>query len=171
MPYTHFHDFSSHTHHRRPRAGRHDMATRRRQRPWRIALILALIGLVVFVAYQVFLQDRLEPAMTAVAKSVADEAVPHVESVPRLPFGIAPARTVKPDPTATAEPTQIPTGTVPTATVEPTPTPVPTATASATATVEPTPTPAPTGPPHLRHLDVKKYMLGLINAERRVSRL
>ena len=44
MPYSHFHDFSFHTHHQRPRGGRHYRAVRRRQLPWRIGFILVPRG-------------------------------------------------------------------------------------------------------------------------------
>ena len=44
MPYSHFHDWSFHTHHRRPKGGNHYNAIRRKQRPWRVGLVVALIG-------------------------------------------------------------------------------------------------------------------------------
>lgn len=44
MPYSHYHDWSFHTHHRRPKGGNHYRAVRRRQRPCRIAAI-TLLGL------------------------------------------------------------------------------------------------------------------------------
>ena len=42
MPYRHFHDWSFHTHRRRPKGGNHWRAIRRRQRPWRVGFIVAL---------------------------------------------------------------------------------------------------------------------------------
>ena len=47
MPYSHFHNWSFHTHHRRPKGGNHYNATRRRQRPWRIGFRPAAAALVV----------------------------------------------------------------------------------------------------------------------------
>ena len=47
MPYRHFHDRSFHTHHRRPKGGNHYNAIRRKQRPWRMAFWIALIGALV----------------------------------------------------------------------------------------------------------------------------
>ena len=44
MPYSHFHNWSYHTHHRRPKGGNHYNAVRRRQRPWRIGFIVALVA-------------------------------------------------------------------------------------------------------------------------------
>ena len=58
----------------------------------------------------------------------------------------------------------------PTPTVTPTPsptnTPLPTSTPLPTNTPTPEPTPTPLPPPQLRHIDEKRYMLELINAER-----
>jgi len=42
-PYTHYHNWSFHTHHKRPKNGNHYRAIRRRQRPWRIAFTTTLI--------------------------------------------------------------------------------------------------------------------------------
>lgn len=44
MPYSHFHNWSFHTHHRRPKGGNHYNAIRKRQRPWRIGFVVVLIG-------------------------------------------------------------------------------------------------------------------------------
>ena len=44
MPYTHFHNWSIHTHHRRPKGGNHDRAIRRRQRPWRIGFVVIIVA-------------------------------------------------------------------------------------------------------------------------------
>jgi len=59
MPYTHFHDWSLHTHHRRPKGGRPDRAVRRRQRPWKIASLLALVIGVLWFGYVSGWYDRL----------------------------------------------------------------------------------------------------------------
>ena len=78
----------------------------------------------------------------------------------------APAPTVTPPPPAATVASPTPTFTpVPT----PTPTLAPTPTPTLTPTPAPTPTPQPTSTPvapELRHLDGKRYMLELINAER-----
>lgn len=47
MPYSHFHDWSFHTHHRRPKGGNHYRSVRRRQRPWRIGALMVLVLTVV----------------------------------------------------------------------------------------------------------------------------
>ena len=44
MPCSHFHDWSFHTQHRRPKGGNHYNAIRRKQRPWRVGLVVGLIG-------------------------------------------------------------------------------------------------------------------------------
>ena len=67
-PYTHFHNFSVHTHHHRPNGGRHYRAVRRRQRPWRIAFILVAVA---YVGLQVLNPILLVP----VAQSCAEDAV------------------------------------------------------------------------------------------------
>ena len=87
-----------------------------------------------------------------------------------VPMDVAPATaalvvpTPTPAATATAEPT-----------VTPTPALIPTATPTHEPTSTPHPTPTPTAPavasdsdvaPHLRHMEYKQYMLGLINEER-----
>ena len=50
MPYSHFHDWSFHTHHRRPKGGNHWRAIRRRQRPWRIGALFVLVGVIIGAA-------------------------------------------------------------------------------------------------------------------------
>ena len=54
MPYSHFHNWSFHTHRRRSRRGNHYRAIKRRQRPWRIGfavvLAVALVGCSVLAA-------------------------------------------------------------------------------------------------------------------------
>ena len=75
--------------------------------------------------------------------------------------------TITPTPSLTNTPTITPTLT-PTNTPTPTPTNTPTITPTLTPTNTPTitPTPTPVPPPNLRHIDLKEYMLELINAER-----
>ena len=50
MPYTHFHNWSIHTHHHRPRGGRHYNAIRRRQRPWKAGFFVLAVALAFWVA-------------------------------------------------------------------------------------------------------------------------
>ena len=52
MPYTHYHNFSIHTHHQRPKGGRHYRAVRRRQRPWRIGFIVVLLIAATWFSWQ-----------------------------------------------------------------------------------------------------------------------
>ena len=72
-PYSHFHNWSFHTHHNRPKGGNHYRAVRHRQRPWRIAfwivLIAALIGIGAVLAAR---YDAL-PAVTTTIGSTATE--------------------------------------------------------------------------------------------------
>lgn len=76
-----------------------------------------------------------------------------------------PPPTPLPTPTPSPTPTPVPTSTPTVPTPSPTPTPTPTLRPpTATPTVTPTPTPLPD--PQLRHLEEKRYMLELINAER-----
>lgn len=49
MPYTHYHNWSIHRRHRRPRGGNHWRAVDRRQKPWRIALIIVLVLVLTWV--------------------------------------------------------------------------------------------------------------------------
>ena len=49
-PYSHFHNWSFHTHHNRPKGGNHYRAVRRRQRPWRIGFAIALIAAIATAA-------------------------------------------------------------------------------------------------------------------------
>ena len=51
MPYTHFHNWSFHTHHQRPKGGPHDRAVRRRQRPWKIGFFVALVVSLLWFGY------------------------------------------------------------------------------------------------------------------------
>ena len=50
MPYSHFHDWSFHTHRRRPKGGNHWRAVRRRQRPWRIGALVLLVAVIIGTA-------------------------------------------------------------------------------------------------------------------------
>ena len=74
MPYRHYHDYSFHTHHQRPRGGRHYRAVRLRQLPWRIGFILVLVVAAVWVALEMGVRDRLETALTAAGQSATDES-------------------------------------------------------------------------------------------------
>ena len=108
---------------------------------------------------------------TPVIAVIPPTAIPPTDTPPpatapeQRPVATAvPTPTVTPPPpaTAVASPT-------PTFTPVPTPTPVPTLPPASTPTPAPTPTPQPTPTPvapELRHLDGKRYMLELINAER-----
>lgn len=51
MPYTHFHNWSVHTHRRRPKGGNHWQAIRRRQRPWRLGAWFVAIGLAIYAGF------------------------------------------------------------------------------------------------------------------------
>lgn len=74
MPYRHFHDWSFHTHHRRPKGGNHWRVIRRRQRPWRvgfwIVVIVALVGTGALLAAR---HDLLPKATTATVTDVRDD--------------------------------------------------------------------------------------------------
>ena len=59
MPYSHFHDWSFHTHHRRPKGGRHYNHIRRRQRPWWVTVWVVTIG--VFVGTGATLATKPKP--------------------------------------------------------------------------------------------------------------
>ncbi len=74
MPYTHYHDFSIHTHHHRPKGGRHYRAVRRRQRPWTIAFTIALLLGALWVAWEITGDKGPEPASSAVDKLFPSEA-------------------------------------------------------------------------------------------------
>ena len=41
-PNSHYHNWSCHTHHNRPKGGNHYRAVRRRQRPWRIGFLVGV---------------------------------------------------------------------------------------------------------------------------------
>ncbi len=65
MPYTHYHDFSIHTHHQRPKGGRHYRAVRSRQRPWRIVLTIALLIAGAWLAWNLVGDKGVELASSA----------------------------------------------------------------------------------------------------------
>ena len=172
MPYSHFHDFSFHTHHQRPRGGRHYRAVRRRQLPWRIGFILVLVVVAVWVALEMGVRDRLETALTATGQSATDES--RRERLGREPEAetkqtghevagefTAPATAIPPpEPT----PTSLVTAGVPRAGPAPTsPATIPVPAVYPSAAVEP----ATMLPPHQRHIEEKDYMLALIDSERR----
>ena len=70
MPYTHFHDSSIHTHHQRRRGDRHHRVVNRRQRPWRIALIILLLGVALFVGLESTGQAVFSPAISTIKNQV-----------------------------------------------------------------------------------------------------
>lgn len=60
-PYSHFHDWSIHTHYHRPKGGRHYRAVRRRQRPWRVGFWVILVAGLIVAA--VMLVEDWSPAL------------------------------------------------------------------------------------------------------------
>ena len=72
MPYSHFHNWSFHTHHRQPKGGNHYNAVRRRQRPWRIGFVVVLIGSLACLA--VFAGLRFDTQVKAVKTFVVGNA-------------------------------------------------------------------------------------------------
>ncbi len=72
MPYSHFHNWSFHTHHRQPKGGNHYNAVRRRQRPWRIGFVVVLIGSLACLA--VFAGLRFDTQVEAVKTFVVGNA-------------------------------------------------------------------------------------------------
>ena len=179
MPYRHYHDYSFHTHHQRPRGGRHYRAVRRRQLPWRIGFILVLVVAAVWVALEMGVRDRLETALTAAGQSATDESKreglgrePEAEAkqtghevageftAPATAPPVTPTAIPPPEPT----PTSLVTAGVPRAGPAPTsPATIPVPAVYPSATVGP----ATTLPPHQRHIEEKDYMLALIDSERR----
>ncbi len=159
MPYRHFHDWSFHTHHRRPKGGNHYRAIRRRQRPWRIGAFVALVltavaGAVWFGAWlnsqglisNEWTATELPPSFTTPAAAVIHTATPEVAATQTPVHIAAPVDTptvpvIQPDSTTTPEATYTSTSTPP-----PTFTPIPTRTATSrqTRTPSPTRTPRPT---------------------------
>ena len=189
MPYSHYHDFSFHTHHQRPKGGRHYTAIRRRQRPWRIGFILVLVVVAIWVALEMGVRDRLETALRPARQSATDESVrdgrsrePGAEAKQtghEVAGGFtAPATALQVMPTPIPPPETPPVypvtaGTAPTSPSPRSPLPTP----AHPLMAEPVPVPAvnpsaavepiSTLPPHQRHIEEKDYMLALINSERR----
>ena len=73
MPYSHFHDWSFHTHHRRPKGGNHYRAVRRRQRPFWIAFWLVLVGGLVAIGVVTATRYDVLPKATAVIDTSVGE--------------------------------------------------------------------------------------------------
>lgn len=76
MPYSHFHNWSFHTHHRRPKGGNHYNAIRRRQRPWRIGFtmmfVVGLVGLAIVGVFQ--FDDQRRSASTFAVEFVEEQS-------------------------------------------------------------------------------------------------
>ena len=110
-----------------------------------------------------------ERVVVQVAELTATHTVRPVDTpIAQMKIADTPTHTVMPIATDTLTPTPtntlMPTVTLtPTATLTPTVTPSPTP--SSTPTITPTPPTPP--PPHLRHIEEKRYMLALINVERK----
>ncbi len=91
MPYTHFHNWSVHTHRRRPKGDNHWRVIRRRQRPWRFGAWFAAIGLVIYAGFAFlpgldvpniaeFQADRQEAKAKRAAETLSDlERLTHEE--------------------------------------------------------------------------------------------
>ena len=73
MPYSHFHDWSFHTHHNRPRGGNHYNAIRRWQRPWRIGFWVVLIGVLVGTSVVLAVRYDVLPKTTTTIQSSVTE--------------------------------------------------------------------------------------------------
>ena len=128
MPYSHFHDWSFHTHHRRPKGGNHYNAIRRRQRPWRIAFGVMVIGVVVGTGVVLATRHDVWPRSTMTVDSTetavrtdyqerpATKTVQaRIDEQPRVP--VTPSPTSTPLPTSTPAPTPALRGTSAEATV------------------------------------------------------
>ena len=121
MPYRHYHDWSFHTHHRRPKCGNHYNSVRRRQRPWRIGFTLVVLALAVGVSAIAFIrydaQSELVGAIT-VDSEVPPDGTNHdtVRIValpsPTIPSSAATAETPVPTSSRPAVPTPRPTLTI-----------------------------------------------------------
>ena len=75
MSYTHYHNWSVHTHHQRPKGGNHDRATRRRQKPWKIAFTMAILTTVLVATILVLTNnDRIEAAKTFTSQMFESES-------------------------------------------------------------------------------------------------
>lgn len=132
MPYTHFHNWSVHTHHQRPKGGRHYRAIRRRQRPWKVTAALIVV---IALAWFGWLYASQMEAVSVFTRQVND-ALTETERTSSQPSSSSPALN------STSRPTSLPAVAVtrPPATA----TPPPTATNSPTPTPRPTATPKPT---------------------------
>ena len=170
MPYTHFHNWSIHTHHNRPQGGRHYNAIRRRQRPWKVGFFVLAVALAFWAANEAGWLDPIKSTLSgekAESRSVAAKTPSPTPEVNHARNGVPIASELDP----ALEPARSPT-TVP----DPHPPAVPelvqprvAAPARADAPTEtpsPTSTPKPTLPPLQRHLPEKELMLSLINDER-----
>ena len=111
MPFSHFHDWSFHTHHRRPKGGNHYNYVRQRQRPWRIGFTLLVLALAMGVSAIVFI--RYDARSELLGALTAETEVPPDGTNHDLPSPTVPS------PTATTE------GPAPTFTRPPVPTPLP----------------------------------------------
>lgn len=168
MPYSHFHDWSFHTHHRRPKGGNHYRAFRRRQRPWRIgatiAMVLTVVAGAVWFGAWLNTQGLISGEWTDVGippplltlEATATQ-LPEIEPPRVAPTALPPSTATAVSstlnqsvrPTSTRAPTLTPTGTLaPTVTSSPTHTPSPTQTPpTATPTIKPTSIPTATPMP------------------------
>ena len=72
-PYSHFHNWSFHTHHNRPKGGNHYRAVRRRQRPWRIALWVVLMGVLIATGVMMAARYDVLPRVAMTIDSTATE--------------------------------------------------------------------------------------------------
>lgn len=155
MPFRHYHDWSFHTHHRRPKGGNHYNAIRRRQKPWRIGFTLLLIAIFVAILGMAAIRCEIQGNST---KTISENIISDISQwrehrqLP-VPSGTPtptpiPTSTLTPIPTATLTPTPVPTSTptpVPASTLTPTVTPIPTPTN--------TPTPTPTNTPKTKTVE------------------
>ena len=169
MPYSHFHDWSFHTHRRRPKGGNHWRAVRRSQRPWRIGALVLLVAVIIGTAAVLSVrndvhtrimftlqQGMITPAPTPIDVDEPTERVvaitPSVKlsaTAIRTPELVA-ARDAPPVPAAksTERPTDTPTAQTPvSATTDiPTPTATPATTSTPTGTHTPIATHTPPAP-------------------------
>ena len=170
MPYTHFHDWSIHTHHQRPRGGRHYNAIRRRQRPWKVGFFILAVVLSFWVANEAGWLDPIKSALSgekAESRSVAAKTPSPTPEVNNARNRVPIAAELDPALEPTRSPTTIPESQPPAVPelVQPRVT-TPARADAPTETPSPTSIPKPTLPPHQRHLPEKELMLSLINDER-----
>ena len=170
MPYTHFHDWSIHTHHHRSRGGRHYNAIRRRQRPWKVGFFVLASVVAFWVANKAGWLDPIKSALSG-EKADSQSMVPETRrqtlegNNPRDGVPITAGLDPMLEPTRSPMTVRERSPAAPPVLVQPgvtTPAPA----YPPTATSSPTSTPKPTLPPHQRHLPEKEFMLSLINAER-----